>query len=492
MTHILSKTTFMYGCQCKKRLFLHRYHKELRNPLVEGEETKFQSGIDVGELARKLFNYGVSALPSLPNGGYPYYLAVANTQKLIYRGVDIIYEAAFEYEGVMCAVDMLVKNGKHWYAFEVKSSLSIKPEHLRDAALQYDVITKSGLALEDISIIYLNREYVRQGKLDIKQLFTTESVLDPVLEQQAFIETSINSLKTMLAGRCEPVMNIGPHCFEPYECDFTNYCWAHMPKENSVFDFFRSATAWKLIDAGHLHLDEIPADYELTETQTLHLAQHRSGEVHIDKAAIAQFLETITYPIYFFDFETINPGIPEFDGSSPYQQIPFQFSLHVLETPGTPLQHVEYLGDGITDPRPALVNAMIDHLGIHGSIVCYNMGFEKGCIRALAQLYPQYTDALLNIHERIVDLMIPFQQRWYHHSAFEGSHSIKNVLPVLVPELRYDELEIQHGTAASTVYAQLKWQDEATQDVQRQALLNYCKMDTLAMVRIWEVLKACL
>lgn len=475
----------MYGCQCPKRLFMHKFKRELRNPGDEKQQAILDAGTSVGELARQLFKYGVDASPP---DNYSYQISVEKTQALINRDVPIIYEAAFQYEGVLCALDILVKQGNDWYAFEVKSTTSVKNQHIQDAALQYFVMTNCGLPVADISIIHLDNNYVRKGELDIRQLFTTSSVLNEVLNQQEYVSNKVQELKALLIQSDEPVVDIGPHCFAPYECDFTNHCFAHIPKENSIFDLGRGPW-WKLYADGYKHLDEIPDEYELSAKVAMQLAHHRSGEVYIDKEAILKFLEPISYPLYFFDFETIKPGIPEFEDSKPYQQIPFQFSLHVQRSTDSILEHFEFLGDGITDPRPALIEAMIDYLGQTGSIICYNMDFEKTRIKDLVKIYPQFETQLLAINERVTDLMIPFQKRWYYHPDFKGSYSIKAVLPVLIPELRYDELDIPEGGMASLVYSQLKFQDKITATIQRHALREYCKMDTLAMVRIFEYLK---
>ncbi|MEQ1588563.1 MAG: DUF2779 domain-containing protein, partial [Cyclobacteriaceae bacterium] len=483
--HLLSKSTFMYGCQCPKRLFLHKHKPSLRNPADEKQQAILDAGTSVGELARKLFNYGIDVTPP---DFYSYHLAVKKTQALIARGETILYEATFQYEGVLCALDILVQNGTQWYAFEVKSTTRVKPQHIQDAALQYYVLKNSGLPISEISIIYLYNNYVRQGALDIKQLFSTESVLEEVLEQQETIAQKVAELKAMLSSGTEPIIDIGPHCVAPYPCDFMNYCWAHVPTENSVFELARSA-GWKLYAEGYHQLDQIPDDYELNTTASLQLAQHRSGAVHMDREALQQFLVTLTYPLYFLDFETMMPGIPEFDHSRPYQQIPFQFSLHVQHEPGGTLEHYEFLGDGLHDPRKEFTEALLLHLGNKGSIVCYNMSFEKSRLNELAELFPEQAPKLDNLSTRIVDLMIPFRKQWYYHPDFKGSYSIKAVLPVLVQELRYDELDIQEGSMASLVYSQLKHQDAVTATIQRQALREYCKLDTLAMVKIVEVLR---
>ncbi len=476
----------MYGCQCPKRLFLHKFRPDLKNPRDEQGQAIFDSGTRIGELAQSLFPGGVDATPP---DSYSYHFSVAKTKEFIEQGETIIYEAAFQFEGVLCALDILVKKKDGWYGFEVKSTTSVKQQHIQDAALQYFVVTNCGISLQDISIIYLNNQYTRNGELDINQLFTTESVLNEVFEQQEFITNKVPELESLLAERKEPQVDIGSHCSEPYECDFTNHCWSHIPKVDSVFDL-APKTAWKLYEEGYKHLDEIPEDYDLNGNVAMQLAHYRSGETHINSEEIKKFLKPLTYPLCFFDFETIMPGIPEFDVSSPYQQIPFQFSLHIQRENGTEIEHHAFLGDGVTDPRKALIEEVIRVLGQAGSILCYNMGFEKARINDLSKIYPQHEDALLAIDERIVDLMIPFQKRWYYHPEFKGRYSIKKVLPVLIPELRYDALGIQEGGMASLVYSQLKYQDEETKQLQRKQLLAYCELDTLAMVRILEYLSS--
>lgn len=485
MKHLLSKSTFLYGCQCPKRLFLHKYRKDLRNPVDERHQAILDSGTSIGELAQSLFPGGVDASPP---DAYSYDVSVAKTQEFIKRGETIIYEAAFQFEGVLCALDILVKKGNSWYAFEVKSTTSVKPQHEADAALQYYVVSNCGYYLSDISIVFLNNQYIRKGELETKKLFTTQSVLDAALEQQETVHQKIQELKGMLARREEPQMDIGPHCFAPYACDFSGHCFSHIPRTDSVFEL-PARTAWKLYDEGYTHLLDIPQEYALPKNTALQLEHYRSGEPLIDKESINKFLAPLTYPLYYFDFETIMLGIPEFDDSKPYQQIPFQYSLHVQASENAELEHHFFLGDGRTDPRSEILQRMLQDLGTTGSIVCYNMTFEKQRIKELAFRFPEFKKQLLAINERVVDLMTPFAKRWYYHPNFKGSYSIKNVLPVLIPELRYDALGIQEGGMASLVYEQLKFQDEETAALQRQHLLEYCEMDTLAMVRVLEFLR---
>ena len=482
--HTLSKTTFMYGCQCTKRLHLHKYQPELKNPVDERVQYVKDSGSAIGILAQQLFPGGVDASPP---DTYSYQESVVKTQELIAQGATIIYEAVFQYEGALCALDILVKEGNAWHAYEVKGSAGVKEQHVKDAAFQYFVITHCGITLDDISIVHLNNKYIRKGDIVVQQLFRKQSILKEVVEEQSLIQQKIYQLKNVLT-QAQPEIDIGPHCFAPYACDFMNHCWAHIPKTDSVFDLGLNA-AWKLYADGYLHLDQIPQDYFLSKSVAQQLTHYRSGEPFVNQEALQSFLMSLQYPVYFLDFETVWPGVPEFDNTSPFQQIPFQFSIHVQRSAGDAAEHYEFLGDGKADPRKTFTHEMITALGTTGTILCYNATFEKTRIKELVKLFPQYEAQLQEITTRIADLMTPFQKRWYYHPEFKGNYSIKNVLPVLCPDLRYDTLPIREGDTASKVYAQLKLQDKDTGALQREDLLAYCKMDTLAMVRILDWLR---
>lgn len=484
--HTLSKSTFMAGCQCPKRLHLHKYRPDLRNPVDERVQFIKDSGTLVGILAQQIFPGGVDASPK---DTYSYQESVVKTQELIAQGETIIYEAVFQHQGVLCAIDMLVKEGAAWHAYEVKGSAGVKPQHVEDAAFQYYVMSNSNILLDDISIVHLDNQYIRNGELDVQQLFKKQSILKEVVELQSSVQRKIDQLKHTLT-QPEPVTDIGPHCFTPYKCDFTNHCFAHLPKVDSIFDLGYQTAVWKLYAAGYLHLDHIPKDYKLSSHLALQVAQYHSGETFINREAVQKFLSGIQYPVYFLDFETVWPGVPEFDNTRPFQQIPFQFSLHVQRSANDPAEHYEFLGDGKTDPRKALMDNMLAHLGTEGTILCYNTTFEKTRIKELAVLFPQQAHRLLNLITRMADLMQPFQKQWFYHPEFKGSYSIKNVLPVLCPDLRYDTLTIREGDTASKVYTQLNMQDEDTAALQREHLLAYCKMDTLAMVRVLEVIRS--
>ncbi|MFL5766076.1 MAG: DUF2779 domain-containing protein [Bacteroidia bacterium] len=443
--HVLSKSTFMYGSQCTKRLFLHKFHNELRNPEEEVQQSIFSTGTDVGIIGRDLFPGGYNAEPP---DSYSYHLSVEKTRNLIQAGAEIIYEAAFSFEGVMCAIDILVKHDDKWYAYEIKGTTKVKEQHIIDAALQHYVITQTGLPIEDFYISYLNNQYVLNDTLDVLSLFSKASVLKEVKEQEPLIISKIDELKTVIGLSEAPSIEAGDHCFSPYDCNFTNHCWAGIAADEAKSD----------------------------------------REAFIDKPYLSQFVSELKYPLFFWDLETLMPAIPEFKWSRPYQQIPFQYSLHVIRSKEAELEHFEYLGDGFSDPREEMIKELINALGSEGSIIVWNQTFEISRLKEMARDFPKYKNELNAIIDRVVDLMIPFRKKMYYHPDFNESYSIKKVLPVLVPELNYNALTIQEGGTASVTYAELKNQTAEMQEEQRKHLLEYCKLDTLAMVEILKVI----
>ena len=486
--HILSKSTFMKGCQCPKALWLYKHKPELRTEVSDQQQTIFDQGTNVGKLAEQLFPKGVDARPE---NTFAYQQSVVDTQKYILEGHKVIYEAAFQYDQVLAALDILVCNRGRWKAYEVKSSTSVSDAILQDAALQYYVITQSGLPLVDFSIVYINNEYVREGDLDVQELFVIESVLEQILELQPMIAAKIPELKRVAKLAEVPKRDIGPHCSDPYGCDFMEHCWQHIP-EDSVFDLrghSGGSRAFELYEQGILLLNDIPDDFKLNTSQQIQVTAHKTGEPVINRAALEEFLDQIEYPLYFMDFETFQSAVPEYDGTRPYQQIPFQYSVHRLDAQEAELVHFEWLGESGTDPRKDFIENLLGVMGNTGSVVTYNSSFEKVRLCELAIRFPRKAKTIESLQERIIDLMSPFRSKHYYLPIMKGSYSIKQVLPALVPELSYDDLEIGNGGLASFTYYQLQYEKEvAVVEKTREALLRYCELDTLAMAKILEKL----
>jgi len=485
--HILSKSTFIRGCQCHKSLWLYKHRYQSRDRISAEQQAIFDRGSKVGRLARELFPGGVDASPPTP---FQYDRSVALTAELVRDRAPVIYEAAFRHAGVLAAMDILVSDGASFRAFEVKSSTSVTDTYLLDAALQYFVITGSGLPLSDISIICINPDYVRSGKLDLFRLFVGKSVRSEVIGLQPWVVQKIQELSRVARAEQMPEVPIGPHCHSPYPCDFLGTCWKEVP-EYSVFDIARldDAKKFELYRSGIVSIAAVPEGYPLSERQRLQVESERSGLGAIDGRAIEEFVRLLHYPLLFLDFETFQPAVPLYDDSSPYQQIPFQFSLHRRERPGDEPSHVEFLAEAGPDPRDSFAEAVISAVGDAGSVLVYNQSFEVGRLSELAALFPERAAAIEGVIGRVVDLMAPFQRFDYYLPSMRGSYSIKRVLPALVPELSYDSLAIGDGTAAALAFTELfeERDPERHSEIRRQ-LLEYCRMDTYAMVRIFDVL----
>lgn len=443
--HLLSKSTFVMGCQCEKRLWLHKFNPLVRDEETEEQQSIFQNGTNVGKLAEQLFPNGVDARPL---NAFGYQKSVADTARYIEEGHEVIYEAAFQYEGLLCALDILVKKDGKWYGYEVKGATKSKDPYIQDAAFQYYVITNAGLELEDISLTLLNTGYKRKGDLDVHQLFHFVSIKQEVEALQNTIALKAEGLKALLLQKEVPQITIGDHCSKPYQCDFYGHCSEGIVQEEP--------------------------DY---------------GTAHINKEAIAGFLGDIEYPLYYMDFETWSSTIPEFDGHWAFRQNCFQYSVHVQRTSGSEPEHYYYLAEGVESQSLEFLEQLLSVLGDEGTVLAYNKTFEKTRLNELKREHPQYEEKVDAVLERLMDLMSPF---WSHYRLpeMEGSRSIKYVLPALVPELSYDDLEIGNGGDASSAFYNLQFEtDTVKKQAIRNALLEYCGLDTLAMVKIMEKLK---
>ncbi|UCH66770.1 MAG: DUF2779 domain-containing protein [Ignavibacterium sp.] len=487
-SYLLSKSSFIKGLQCDKHLYLYKYHYNEMDEFSEMQKAIFQRGMNVGLLAQQLFPGGVD---TSPKNQFDYANCLKKTIKEIHSGSKIIYEAGFQFNEVLSIADIIVNGKGDWKVYEVKSSTSISETYMNDAALQYYVISNSGLKIKDFSIIYINNQYLRQGNLDINSLFVIESVLDQILPLQEFITTNVERLKQMLKKKKMPDIDIGEHCHNPYMCGFFNYCRKHIP-EYSVFDFsgMHLTKKYDLYREGIIELDDVPDDSSLGKKNKLQLNVYKSGKPQIQADEIKNFIDDLNYPLYFMDFETFQPAVPLFDNSRTYQQIPFQYSIHYKETKESKLKHSEFLAEAGEDPRPEFIFKLLEATGKSGDIIVYNKAFEITRLKEIARDFPEFSAEIEKRILRIKDLMLPFQRNYYYAPEMKGSYSIKAVLPALVPELSYDELEINEGGLASIAFESLFTETDMIKISEiRKQLLDYCKLDTLAMVRILERLE---
>lgn len=485
---LLSKSSFIRGLQCLKSLYYYKNYYSLRDKPSEKQQAIFSRGLNVGVVARGLFPMGKDASPSHPSRQRE---AVENTQRLIAAGETVIYEAAFIHQQVYVAVDLLVKEGESWKAYEVKSSTRISETYLNDSAIQYFVIRGAGIELVDFFLVYVNNQYIRRETLDLPGLFTVQSVLNEVEKRLPDIETNLVYAKIALAKREVPDIPIGEHCFYPYNCDFWGTCGKEIPKD-SIFELsgVSREEQFRLFHRGFKKIEDVTDTSGMSRDVQIQVRTSQVKEVYIEKENLRQFLDTLKYPLIFLDFETFMPAIPVYDNSKPYEQIPFQFSAHILNLNETEAFHREFLAEHGIDPREEFLEQVLSATEGEGTILAYNASFESSILKYLGNLFPEYEEQIINRIGRFSDLMTPFKKKWYYHHAMKGSASIKNVLPALVPEMDYATLSIGNGAMAMAKYESLSASNDMFEIAQiREDLKEYCKMDTLAMVRILQVLQ---
>ena len=485
--HKISKSRFVSGAQCEKKLYFDLFRKDLKPPVSAQQQALFNTGHEIGHLAQQVFPGGIDLSPETY---YDFSDAIDQTREAITKGQQTIYEAAFYHEEVLAALDILHhEHGERW-AIEVKSSTTVKDYHLQDAALQYWVMAQSGFTPDKFFLMHINNAYVKQGPIDPKALFTLSYITAEVKEKQAWVTEQLTILKSLQANN-EPDIPIGKHCESPFECDYKPHCWKHIPSKDSVFDLKNArGREWDLYAKGVVHLADVPHGYNLTPSQQLQIDGVKYDKVNIEEDNIASFLEGLTYPIYYFDFETINSAIPILDGTKPFQQVPFQYSLHRVHAPGESAEHTAYLANpldftpnGAADPLQSLINQLKTDFQQKGTILAYNAIFEQTVLKALATAYPEDADFIQPLTERFVDLMDVFKEGWYYTPAMQGSYSIKYVLPALFPELSYDNLAIGNGTDASNTFlSMILGSFTGNETLTRKQLLQYCEQDTYAMV----------
>ena len=479
----LSKSLILKGMQCPKSLYLQKNPPDFEFPPQPDLEAKFRAGNEVGILSQQLFPGGTE----VPFEGLSVPEQVEQTRQLIDDGAKVIYEASFEYDGIFVKVDILVKDGDAWQIHEVKMSTSVKEVNLDDVAIQFYVLGHCGLLVSGAYLVHINNKYVRQGEIDVKQLFAGEDVLEEAFLRQANLPQIIADLRSALLGD-EPQIDIGPHCSAPYDCDFVPYCWQHIP-ENSIFDLKgQGIKKFDYYDRGIIRFEDIPLG-DLNKAQRQQVDATLNEKDTTDSKAVSAFLDTLWYPLYHLDFETFNTAIPKFDGTRPYQQVPFQYSLHVQHEAGAEPQHYEFLAEPDIDPRCQLIEQLLDLIPEDGCVLTYNQTFEKGVFRALAELFPDLAEAIDKRLENVRDLMVPFRRRDVYRWQMRGSYSIKEVLPAMVPELSYVGMEVADGMAAMRAYHDMCALEPGLElDQLRKAMLEYCRLDTFAMVKILDVL----
>ena len=442
MTPSLSKSRFQHGLQCLKRLYLESYRRDLADTVSAGQQAIFDSGTAVGELARQRFPCGIL----VDESHLDHQRAVETTRALVDdSSVSSIYEAGFTFEGIRTRIDVLERNEDGTFdLIEVKSTASVKPEHYTDVAIQLYVVEGSGIPVNRASLMHLNRDYVYQGgEHSLQELFALENVTTAA---RSFVDNAavnkLNEMWSVLEMEDEPDIGVGSHCNRPHRCSFYEHCRRDL-----------------VVDYGRPYVND----------------------------GLASALSEIQFPAAFLDFEAVNPAVPVFAGTRPYQPIPFQWSLHTMDLAGK-VGHQWFLNGDSADPRERVATSLLEALPPEGSIVTYSQ-YERAVMNGLAQALPRHADRLLTLCDRMVDLLAIVRSN-VRHPGFRGSYSLKSVLPVLVPGMGYADMEIADGMTAATSYARMIGEDTSPgqRTAIRDALLTYCERDTEAMVRVYEAL----
>lgn len=483
---MLSKSQYIRGRQCHKSLWLYNHRRDLRSVPSASQQAVFDSGTDVGNLAQLLFPGGIE----VPYAGLSFDDQVTQTRQAMTDGVSTIYEATFIHDNLFVKVDILHRGADGWELYEVKSSTGCKEIYLDDIAVQWRTLLGCGVELHRAALVHINNQYVRQGEIDVHGLFAVIDVTNEVIARQDAITTEVARQQLLVAGDV-PAIDIGPQCESPYPCDFKGHCWAHIPSP-SVFDLrdLGKPDAFALYHQGIIKLEDVAVSslgwrQQLQTNGTL-LQQNR-----VDQAVVTSFLDKLWYPLCHLDFETtFMTPVPLFDGTSPYQQIPFQFSLHIEDTPGAEIRHIEFLAEADIDPQEAFLQALITALPENPCILTWNQTFEMSRLRELAVRFPQWQTAISTILPNIRDLMAPFRDKSIYHWKFNGSYSIKAVLPALVDDLTYKGMAVSNGEDAARGWLKLRGLvSKNEKDQLRSDLLAYCKLDTWAMVMILEEIR---
>jgi predicted RecB family nuclease len=484
----LSKSKFVAGVQCLKRLYFQVHEPELAAQPDAASEAIFEQGREVGLLARQMFPGGVEV-----DGAAGLDEAIRATRELVANPeVPAIFEGTFEHGGVLVRVDILQRRrDDRWRLLEVKSTTDLKEHHLDDVAIQARVVSRSGLDLAASCLMHVNRNYVFQGgSIDVRQFFRIRNLTRRVKRLQPKLTFQLRAEFTVLNMPNAPDLPPGSHCTDPVTCEFFDRCNPPRPDDHvGYLPRIQASVIEELEQNGVESIREIPDDFPLNERQRRACTCVQTGEPWFS-AELGEELRVLKYPLYFMDFETVNPAIPRFPGMRPYAQIPFQWSVHVLREPGAELEHYEFLATDTTDPRREFVASLCPVLGKSGSIVVYYQPFEGQRLSDLAAWLPEFSGRIKKIQRRLWDLLPVIRNNAYH-PRFAGSFSLKDVLPALVPGMSYKGMEVADGQGAGLAWESLTrgGVDQTERDRIKRALLDYCGQDTMAMVRLLEKLR---
>lgn len=422
---LLTKSKYLAGLSCPKCLWTAVNDREKMPEADAALQNRFDEGHKVGELAKKLYPNGID----IPSDDF---MGNIRAAKQLLGEKKVLFEPGFMKDKLFARVDILKPvKGNRWDIIEVKSSTSVKEVNLHDVSFQKHCLEKSGLIINKCSLAFINNKFVKEGEVYPEAFFTVEDITERVEVAGKGIKGRIAEMFKIISSKECPELSIGKHCDAPYSCNLKEHCWNFLP-ETHVFQIYRGEKkSTELFESGVSCLSDIPDGFKLNVKQEIQKECEKTKKPHINKKAIQEFLASLKYPLYYLDFETFNTAIPLFDGTKPYQNIPFQFSLHVVDEKGGGVKHHSFLAEGATDPRPKFAEKLKEVIGTKGSIIVYYQAFEIGRLKELMASFPENKEWVDNALGRIVDLFIPFGNFDYYSPLQKGSASIKKVLPAL-------------------------------------------------------------
>ena len=491
----LSKSKYVQVWSCPRYAWICKYHPEAV-PQDENTQARFRTGNEVGDLARGLFGPYVNVTAEKEDGSLDLPRMMENTREEMAKGTPVICEAAFSYEGLYCAVDLLRREGDGWAIYEVKSSSDgLQDKYIADVSYQKYVLEHCGVKVTGVYLVCIDTSYVLgQEGLDIQGFFKVNDLWEQACRAQAETLPGVLDTAEMVLDKGEdPRTELGEDC---KACELFRYCARDLPSPN-VFDLYRLPKK-KMVEyyrqglISYEQLEEAGVIKNATQLRQMDYALRDRG-IYVEAEPLRAFLNTLSYPLYFLDFETMMPAVPFCVGTHPFAQIPFQYSLHYIEREGGELKHKEFLAESGTDPRREIAEALCRDIPADACVTAFNKKFECSRLRELADTFPNLAEHLRSIADHIVDLLDPFQKGYYYRREIGGSFSIKSVLPAICPndpELDYHELEgVHNGTEAMSVFPEIQYMEPEEQQQARKNLLAYCSLDTLAMVKVWEELR---
>jgi len=494
----LSKSDYMLFLRHPAWLWLKKFEKHRLPPVDANLQAMFDAGHEFESYVEKLYPNAIR----LGFNNYQEYLSLPRrTKETLSEGASAVFQGRFEIDGLTCIVDVLQRvEGDTFDLIEIKSSTKAKPEHEYDLAFQMVVLEKSGINIRNIEVVHVNKEYIRSGDIEPEKLSAKTDITEPVKKLIDITKEKIKESFLVLSQKNPP--DFSPRYVN--QIGVANVGWF-----NDWLEVYKKLNPWldpysiyflsypNAEQVGQLEDDEIsqiidvPEELALRPKQVVQIQTNKNNKRIIDKEKIMDFLETFEYPLYFFDYETFSSVIPFFDGCRPYQDYPFQYSLHILDSPDAELRHVEYIHGENSNSMPGLINQLKQDIGVSGTILTWNMSYEKGCNDRMAYLYPGHKEFFEKLNKRINDLMIPFFKMWFVDKDFFGSASLKKVLPAMVPELSYKELDVSDGLLARRTWTEtvLEGKNQSQRKKIMSNLRKYCTLDTYAMVRILEELR---